>query len=193
MGHGLARGLISKFQGGSFKSGFLSGLTSGFDVGTKLGGTGIGGIIERTGIMAIAGGTASVIGGGKFSNGAFGSAMTHLFNAEYDTLGKALKGLWSKKGEIISDAGKGIVGVAYGLHQIMTMDASKVPGGLIGEGLFGGLTLRIGAGNGSAIGYELSAVPLTTTRVLGYTNPVIVDSIYTVGSGDMFSLRNKGK
>ena len=83
-----------------FKSGFLSGLTSGFDVGTK----GFGGIIGRTGIMAIVGGTASVIGGGKFSNGAFGSAMTHLFNAEYDNLGKALKGLWSKKGEIMNDA-----------------------------------------------------------------------------------------
>jgi hypothetical protein len=36
----------------------------------------------RTSIMAIAGGTFSSIGGGKFSNGAFGGAMTHLFNAE---------------------------------------------------------------------------------------------------------------
>ncbi|MBA1421361.1 MAG: hypothetical protein FAF03_11130, partial [Epsilonproteobacteria bacterium] len=78
LGHGLARGVISKFQGGSFNAGFLSGLTSGFDVGTK----GYGGILGRTGIMAIAGGTVSVIGGGKFSNGAFGGAMTHLFNAE---------------------------------------------------------------------------------------------------------------
>ena len=32
--------------------------------------------------MAIAGGTASVLGGGKFSNGAFGGAMTHLYNHE---------------------------------------------------------------------------------------------------------------
>ena len=61
--------------------------------------------------MAIAGGTFSVIGGGKFSNGAFGGAMTHLFNGEYDNLGKALKGLWSKKGEILSDAGKGFRGL----------------------------------------------------------------------------------
>ncbi len=72
------RGAISSFQGGSFKAGSLSGLTSGFDVGTQ----GYGGMLGRTSIMAIAGGTFSVIGGGKFSNGAFGGAMTHLFNAE---------------------------------------------------------------------------------------------------------------
>jgi len=78
LGHGLARGAISKFQGDGFKAGFLSGISSGFDVGTK----GYGGILGRTSIMAIAGGTFSVIGGGKFSNGAFGGAMTHLFNAE---------------------------------------------------------------------------------------------------------------
>ena len=60
MGHGLARGVISKLQGQTFKSGFLSGLTSGFDVGTK----GYGGFMGRTSIMAIAGGTFSSIGGG---------------------------------------------------------------------------------------------------------------------------------
>jgi hypothetical protein len=32
--------------------------------------------------MAIGGGTFSVLGGGKFSNGAFAGAMTHLYNAE---------------------------------------------------------------------------------------------------------------
>jgi hypothetical protein len=32
--------------------------------------------------MAIGGGTFSVLGGGKFSNGAFAGAMTHLYNEE---------------------------------------------------------------------------------------------------------------
>jgi hypothetical protein len=78
LAHGLARGAISKFQGGSFKAGFFSGLSSGLDVGN----TGYGNILVRTGIMAIGGGTFSVLGGGKFSNGAFAGAMTHLYNAE---------------------------------------------------------------------------------------------------------------
>jgi len=71
----------------------------------------------------------------------------------------------------------------------MTMNPSQVPGGLVGEGLYEGLTLRMGAGNGSSIGYELETVPLTTTRILGYTNPLIIDSVYTVGTGDMFSIK----
>jgi RHS repeat-associated protein len=78
LAHGLARGAINKFQGGSFKAGFMSGLSSGFDVGN----TGYGNILGRTAIMAIGGGTFSVLGGGKFSNGAFAGAMTHLYNAE---------------------------------------------------------------------------------------------------------------
>jgi len=76
--HGLARGAINKLQGGDFKGGFLSGLSSGFDVGTK----GYGGIAGRTAIMAIVGGTASALGGGKFSNGAVSGAGVHLFNGE---------------------------------------------------------------------------------------------------------------
>jgi hypothetical protein len=36
----------------------------------------------RTAIASIAGGTASALGGGKFTNGAVTGAMTHLLNAE---------------------------------------------------------------------------------------------------------------
>jgi len=38
--------------------------------------------MSRTAIMMIVGGTASEIGGGKFSNGAMSSMFVHLFNAE---------------------------------------------------------------------------------------------------------------
>ena len=101
--------VISKFQGGSFKSGFLSGLTSGFDVGTK----GNGGIIGRTGIMAIVGGTVSVIGGAKFSNGAFGSAMTHLFNAE-GIVNKVKSGLSILGGALQIAAGTALISSGIG-------------------------------------------------------------------------------
>ena len=56
----------------------MSGLSSAFDVGTK----GYGGFVGRTTIMAIVGGTAAVIGGGKFANGAVSGAFVHMFNAE---------------------------------------------------------------------------------------------------------------
>ncbi len=41
--HGLSRGIISRIQGGSFKAGFMSGLSSAFDIGTKAFGIGAGG------------------------------------------------------------------------------------------------------------------------------------------------------
>ena len=40
------------------------------------------GIIARTTVAGVAGGTVSVIGGGKFANGAYTSAFQHLLNAE---------------------------------------------------------------------------------------------------------------
>jgi len=76
--HGVARGVIQSAQGGSFKAGFLSGFSSGVDVGTS----GYGGFVGRTMISGIVGGTASALGGGKFSNGAMSGAFTHMFNAE---------------------------------------------------------------------------------------------------------------
>lgn len=41
-----------------------------------------GGLIARTAVAALAGGTASVLSGGKFANGAITGAMGHLFNYE---------------------------------------------------------------------------------------------------------------
>jgi len=119
--HGLSRGIISMAQGGTFKSGFASGFTSSFfSPGTSLGGTGTGGFSLRTTIAGIVGGTASALGGGKFANGAVSGAFVHMFNAEYDTLGKAMKGLWTKitDGEIGSDIAQGFKGGLEGYRQV---------------------------------------------------------------------------
>ena len=81
--HGLSRGIISMAQGGTFKAGFASGFSSSFfSPGTTMGGDGAGGFGLRTSIAAVVGGTASKIGGGKFSNGAVSGAFVHMFNAE---------------------------------------------------------------------------------------------------------------
>ena len=71
-----SRGIIVKIQGGSFRAGFFSGLSSALDVGTK----GYGGFVARMMIMAVVGGTAAAIGGGKFANGAVGAAFVHILS-----------------------------------------------------------------------------------------------------------------
>ena len=79
IGHGLSRAAIAKAQYGTGKGAFLSAfVSSGFSVGadSKFG------AIK----MAIVGGTASVIGGGKFANGAMGSAFQFLFNDWIDDM-----------------------------------------------------------------------------------------------------------
>jgi len=100
--HGLSRGIISVAQGGTFKSGFASGFASSF---FSPGTTGKGGFLGRTSISAIVGGTASKIGGGKFSNGAVSGAFVHMFNAEniktyFSTVGAAISGLFGLNVEV---------------------------------------------------------------------------------------------
>jgi len=74
---------MAKAQRGRYSAGFWSGFAASFfNPGTTLGGDGTGGFTLRTAIAAIAGGTASEIGGGKFANGAVSGAFVHMFNAE---------------------------------------------------------------------------------------------------------------
>jgi len=77
--HGISRAAISKLQTGSGKGGFLSGFASSI----------LGGVVNniqtasttlKVAAAAIAGGTASAIGGGKFANGAMSGAFIMLFN-----------------------------------------------------------------------------------------------------------------
>ena len=62
--------------------------SSAFDIGTK---KGMEGFSMRTTVTGIVGGTASSLGGGKFSNGALSGAFVHMFNAE-GVIGAILKG-----------------------------------------------------------------------------------------------------
>lgn len=82
--HGMVGGAAAELSGGSFRHGFMaSAASAGLDY------SGIGGslpgnstIATRTARAAVIGGTVSVIGGGKFANGATTSAFQHLFNNE---------------------------------------------------------------------------------------------------------------
>lgn len=73
---------MSEMQEGSFKSDFLAaGFTQALSpaIGRVDSGT-VGPSVQRTIVAAIVGGTASVIGGGKFANGAMTGAFSRLFN-----------------------------------------------------------------------------------------------------------------
>ena len=75
--HGISQGAITAAQGGKFQHGFMSAAFSSaaghytnemkFNAGKVL-------------ASSIVGGTASVIGGGKFANGAITGAYVMLFN-----------------------------------------------------------------------------------------------------------------
>jgi len=110
--HGLSRTAISKLRYNTTKGAFFSGFaSSGFSVG---GGQGIGGAIK----MAIVGGTISEIGGGKFANGAMGSAFQYLYNDSILNVGKSISKLWSKKGEIADDIVQGVKGGLQGYRDV---------------------------------------------------------------------------
>ncbi|CAC9977428.1 hypothetical protein, partial [uncultured Gammaproteobacteria bacterium] len=77
--HGLAGGIVQDRMGGSFGAGFLSG-----SLGSYLGSSGhsknMPEMISNTARDAVVGGTISVVGGGKFANGAQTGAFRYLFN-----------------------------------------------------------------------------------------------------------------
>lgn len=75
--HGIAGGVVSRLNGGSFGSGFAA---AGF---SELAAPQIGHIgqpFAETVVAAIVGGTASKLSGGKFANGAVTAAFAYAFN-----------------------------------------------------------------------------------------------------------------
>ena len=85
--HGVVNGALRMAQGGSFLNGFAVGAAGeGAEVGMREAGlysvAGDEGKFIRASIAGAAGGTASVLTGGKFANGAVSAAFAHLFNDE---------------------------------------------------------------------------------------------------------------
>jgi len=99
--HGISQGAITAAQGGKFQHGFFSAaLTAGLapDIMKKIPST-----AGRVLASSIVGGTASVLGGGKFANGAITGAYVMLFNEmmhdieeKRKNLAESAKQEWSK-------------------------------------------------------------------------------------------------
>jgi hypothetical protein len=112
VGHGVVGGLSNVAMGGKFSDGFLSAAASacasqmGISKKLGLGEAGdmdsLGQFAGRTAVAGIIGGTASAVGGGKFSNGAYTAAFQHLLNAEassfyYSAKVKSILSQWKEQ------------------------------------------------------------------------------------------------
>ncbi|TAE92634.1 MAG: hypothetical protein EAZ81_02380 [Verrucomicrobia bacterium] len=86
VGHGVVGGAANEALGGKFQDGFLSAATGAAAVHTGLysafKGNNLTGVVGRTAVAGIIGGTVSAFGGGKFASGAWTAAFQHLLNHE---------------------------------------------------------------------------------------------------------------
>ena len=97
--HGVVGGIANELRGGSFLAGFLSaGVTQALSPGINMilpNNTAELGILTRTGAAAVVGGVGSVLGGGKFRDGAITGAFSRLFNDERENL----KDVWNQRAQ----------------------------------------------------------------------------------------------
>jgi RHS repeat-associated protein len=79
LAHGALQGSLTEATGGQFRHGFYAGFFSSAAAG-QIQGAFPNRLAAQTAAAAVVGGTASVVGGGKFANGAVSGAFTYLFN-----------------------------------------------------------------------------------------------------------------
>lgn len=79
LAHGFTHGARSEATGGEFRHGFLSGVFAGA-LESEIAGAFKGSEMMQYVAASVVGGTGSVIGGGKFANGAVSGAFSYMFN-----------------------------------------------------------------------------------------------------------------
>jgi RHS repeat-associated protein len=118
VGHGVVGGVVSIVQGGDFQSGFLAagvgGLVDPYALAVDHGLGGTEGLYAGTAISAVSGGVGSVLGGGKFANGAETGAFGYLFNAAMHDAAAALKQTQEQYGNVNVKAFLGAIADAEG-------------------------------------------------------------------------------
>jgi hypothetical protein len=138
--HGLSRVAISKYQYGTTKGAFASAFFTS-SVGSMIGGGRFGAVKA-----AMVGGTASVIGGGKFANGAIGSAFQYMFNDSMT--GKIAGG-------ISGSATKKVLDVDPTLERIAASGAKYAVRGAFAGGAVGAIGDDIGIMTGAYMGAKV--------------------------------------
>ncbi|ALU44680.1 toxin TcdB middle/N-terminal domain-containing protein [Pseudoalteromonas rubra] len=173
--HAMVGGISSTLQGGKFGHGFFSaGVTKGAGGAFLPGSADIGGALDlakNTVISAMIGGTASVISGGKFSNGARTAAMQYLLNQAgkvdyakiredmWRTLGEHWDSIWEEQKMVASNpnAAKVVVG-AVGLV------TCPINGCSVAAYAISGLTLSDGLIEGSTVETVLNQTELVSPQ-----------------------------
>lgn len=195
--HAVTGGVISTLQGGKFGHGFFSaGVTKGLGGAFLPGGSNlttkqvVGGAVAS----AIIGGTASVISGGKFSNGAKTAAFQYLFNQAAIEVNRAelwdnLKRTWGEywDGVAQNDPGSKLV-----LEEpLLAISIFSGYGGVaLGSARLGQIALTSGYASwliepkGEGFGWLM--VDLTLGRAKPFFNGTLLEGADTVGGG--FSL-----
>ncbi len=106
-GHGILGGAANEAMGGKFQDGFLSAAAGAAASHVPFA---QGSAISRTVKASVVGGTTSVIGGGKFANGAYTAAFQHILNAEaggfvsnfFGSIGRFFSQIWSGVSSLFS-------------------------------------------------------------------------------------------
>ena len=141
--HGMVGGVMSELGGGDFQSGFFASAftqtASQMGAFNNLGDPKtISGRAQNAIAAAVLGGTASVIGGGKFSNGALTGAFSRLFNDIaidfYDD--KKANPFGHVGGHVIGDPSMGL----YPKNDFDALSGNKTPGDVLYDQSEGGHT-----------------------------------------------------
>ena len=188
-------------RGGTFRDGFLGGIAGHGAAGLGLRPNAADGFdMGRVAIAAVVGGTVSVIGGGKFANGARSAAMVYLFNElnhqtnlsrAYKNLREAVDLLKTNPGEAINKMSDEEFLVWYKLEQgtdisgfnISFIKAHTVDGFRYGS--MNAIGTRI-SGFISSLGYEIADTVMT-----GYTLKILkMTKIY--GAAEFYALNSAG-
>lgn len=174
--HAIVGGAFSVAQGGSFSNGAVTGAIAGatsFVMGaTPLGKVpGAEGVLVRTAIASAVGGTASVLSGGEFANGAITGAMGHLFNQE-----QLFTNQFSKWGDVLAGterAGKDLGNAAVKAEMVV---GTFAVGGAFGELLAAETLFGLG-------GYTFSRTVAAQLAQRPYvTSGLLIDEIVTAGT-----------
>ncbi len=173
LAHGSVQGLSAELQGGEFGTGFVSGA---FSSASQLGIKNIESGAGQLAATVMVGGTASVIAGGKFENGAISGATILIYNDWGENIGKVWKGFWDDnealrqegfdglkedyantpaKHKVLAGAGLAVAGLAVAPAAIPAFATFSTAAGLKAAGMYVAGTGMAAAG-GALIGDGVS-------------------------------------
>lgn len=179
VGHAAVQGTMAEVQGGNFWEGAAAGAASGATSGRidqiMKGDGSFTASATRVSVAAALGGTTSILGGGKFANGAMSAAFERMYNGEH-----AITEFIEANSAVVETT-KAILDDAAGLGGV-AKDASyqKVSKSLdkIGKGLTVISSVNSAANGqfGDAFITAVGLIPVVGTVLSGVLTPTLIDT-----------------